>query len=89
MPIDNEALRADILRKLDAWVEEMPEPDKPMITFASATAPSQLETVSARQLIEHVRSGTELGEEFVERWFRLALNHIMNAQIRHSRESNE
>lgn len=87
MPIDNELLRSDILRKLDSWVEEMPDPDKPMITFASpAAAAPQLETISARQLVEHVRSGTELGEEFVERWFRLALNHIMNAQIGHSRE---
>lgn len=88
MQIDNEVLREDILRKLDTWVEEMPDPDRPMITFASAetAASRQLETISARQLVEHVRNGTPLGEDFVQRWFRLALNHIMNAQLRNRRE---
>lgn len=76
MPIDEEQLRRNVLQKLNQWVEALPEPDRPIIARADGS-----EMLSARQIVDEVDRGTPLGDEIVQNWIDLALNHVMKSQL--------
>jgi hypothetical protein len=69
--------RKAIIGKLDAWVEEAPEPDKPLVGAAGGeTAP-----LSARDIVKHVKKRTPIGEKLVANWADLVLRNIKDTPL--------
>ena len=80
MPIDERTVRETIERKLTQWVASLPNPREPIIDSAGTG-----EALSALDILNEVRNGTEEGNRFVDRWHQMALEHIMNSSL----DSNE
>ncbi|MDT7688045.1 MAG: hypothetical protein QOJ70_3485 [Acidobacteriota bacterium] len=77
MLIDEEELRGAILGKLKEWVGVLPDPDKPLIGVLGVGS----ETLSANDIVEQVEQRTAMGDEFVQHWISLAVNHIMTSTL--------
>lgn len=86
MLINEEDLRTDIVGKLREWVSVMPDPNKPLI----GTLGGSSETLSANNILEQVEQRTPVGDEFVQNWIRLAVDHIMRSTLlRHDKDDQE
>jgi hypothetical protein len=70
--------RSAIIGKLDGWVESTPQPTKPLIgTAGGKTA----KTLSAKDIAEHVKKRTPLGEKIVANWAELTLKSIQSTPL--------
>jgi hypothetical protein len=81
MLIDEEELRTEILGKLKEWVNVMPNPDKEIIGMLGPGPDGRSETLSANDIVAHVERRTTMGDQIVQHWVRLALNHIMTSTL--------
>ena len=77
MPIDEEIVRQTIERKLSQWVALFPDPYKPIIGSAGGE-----ESLSPMDILNEVRDRTPEGNRFVERWYQLALEHIIDSDLK-------
>ena len=77
MRLDEERIRASILNKLHNWLQTMSDPDSPIIGVAG----EEHEAISPRQIVLQVEQNTEEGEQFVQRWVELAVEHIMDSEL--------
>ena len=65
--------RDAVIGKLDGWVETTPQANTPLIgTAGGKTA----KTLSPKDIAEHVKKRTPLGEKVVANWAELALRSI-------------
>lgn len=79
MLINEEELRANIIGKLKQWVNVIPDPDKPIIGVMSARM--QRETFSPKDILDQVQRRTAVGDELVQNWINLAVDHIMRSTL--------
>ncbi len=81
MLIDEEELRTEILSKLKDWVQVVPNPNKEIIGMLGPGPDGRSETLSANDIVDQVERRTEMGDQIVRHWVRLALNHIMTSAL--------
>ena len=70
--------RNAIIGKLDGWVEATPTATKPLIGTADGKTAKVL---SAKDIAEHVKKRTPLGEKVVANWAELALKSIKSTRL--------
>ena len=84
MPIDEEVVRKTIEQKLRQWVESMPDPYIPIIGSAGSG-----DWLSPMDLLNQVRDRTPEGNYFVERWHQMALEHVINSDLKDDEDNEE
>jgi hypothetical protein len=68
--------RSAIIQKLDDWVEKVPQANKPLIGAADGSA-----AMSPKDIVEHVKKRTPLGEKVVSNWAELTLKSIKDTPL--------
>jgi len=63
----------EIVKALQDWIDRHPEPDKKLY-FAGDKG------VSAREMLEHIKNGTDLGQEYLQALTKLTLDMISKAR---------
>jgi hypothetical protein len=69
--------RKAVIEKLDAWVETVPQPDKPLVGAASGS----IAPLSPRDIVKHVKKRTPTGEKLVANWADLVLKNIKDTPL--------
>lgn len=69
-----ERIRESVVGKLRQWVAAFPDPDQPIIGIARGDGGE--EVLSPKQILRSVEERTAVGQEFVERWVTMVINHI-------------
>lgn len=70
--------RSAVIGKLDGWVEATPQPTKPLIGIAGGKTAKDL---SPKDIAEHVKKRTPLGEKIVANWAELTLKSIQSTPL--------
>ena len=70
---DLEVTRNHVLQQLKPWAAENPE--QPVYGGAGG------KVVTRQDILEAVEQGTEGGQRMLQRWHRLAMEHIVNADL--------
>lgn len=74
--MNSDRIRTRILTQLNQWLEVVPEPDEALIGFGSEDA-----EMSPRQIVKAVEKRTPFGEQLVDRWVDLAVDHIVSSAL--------
>jgi len=69
--------RKAVIKKLDDWVEKVPNPEAPLIGSASGKTPS----LSPKDIVKHVKKRTPTGEKLVANWAELVLRNIKETPL--------
>ena len=69
--------RKAVIEKLDAWVETIPEPDKPLLGAAGGN----VAPLSPKDIVKHVKKRTPTGEKLVANWADLVLKNIRETPL--------
>ena len=79
MLINEDELRANIVGKLKQWVDVIPDPNKPIIGVLGERM--RPETLSPNDILDQVQRRTAVGEQLVQHWIHLAVDHIMRSEL--------
>lgn len=70
--LDPEAVYAVVVRQLESWVASLPEADRDR-TFAMGASATGSSAVTPQAIVDNVKAGTPLGEQFLNHYAGLAI----------------